>query len=120
MTLEADIFTALRGIVDDRVYPIVLPQNPVVPITPAIRYQFVSFAPDLDVCGSGADATAETRTQVDVFSTSYTTARSLRQQVITAMTGMDIPTALEGGFDDYESELKLYRCSMDFISRPSS
>lgn len=120
MSLEADIFNALKGLVGNRVYPLVLHQSQTVPITPAIRYQFISSEINGDVCGDGGDATANTRTQVDVYSTDYMTTRTLRQQVIAAMTAISKPTTWEGGSDDYESDLKLYRCSMDFITFPSS
>jgi hypothetical protein len=120
MSLESDIYTALRSLVGDRVYPLVLPQGAGVPITPAIRYQFISSEVTLDICGDGGDAVANTRTQVDVYSTTYMTARALRLQVIAAMTSMSTPTVLAGGFDDYEPDMKLYRCSIDFISHPSS
>lgn len=120
MSLEAEIFTALKGLVSNRVYPMILPQSQTVPITPAIRYQFISSEINADVCGDGGDGTANTRTQVDVYSVDYVTSRNLRLQVIQAMTGMPKPTTWEGGFDDYEPDLKLYRCSMDFVTFPSS
>lgn len=120
MTIEQEIFAALSPLVGARVYPLVLPQSPVVPVTPAIRYQFISSDPEADVCGDGGDETADTRTQVDVYSTTHPATRALRLQVIAAMRLLPTPTLWAGGSDDYDPELKLYVCTMDFISYPSS
>lgn len=120
MSLESDIFSALTGLAGGRVYPVILPQSASVPITPAIAYQFISSELDQDICGDGGDATANTRTQVDAYSTSHPTCRALRLQVIAAMGGLTKPTVWVGGFDDYDPVTKLYRCSLDFITYPSS
>jgi hypothetical protein len=120
MSLEQQVFAALGPLVANRVYPLVLPQSPSVPVTPAIKYQFISSQTDQDIFGDDGGLTANTRTQIDVFSTTHPAARALRLQIIAAMKAIATPTAWDGGFDDYDSELKLFRCSLDFTSYPSS
>lgn len=125
MSLESQVFAALKPLVPlqnggARVYPLILPQGQNTPITPAIRFQFISSETSTDVCGDGGDATANTRIQVDAYSVDFDTCRALRLQVIAAMTAMSTPTVWDGGFDDYEPDTKLYRCSMDFVTHPSS
>lgn len=119
MSLETDIFNALGPLVGNRVYPLVFPQSPSIPITPAIRYQFISSETNADICGDGGSALANTRTQVDVVSATFLTARELRLQVISAMQALPTTTLWDGGFEDYDPETKLYRCSMDFLTFPS-
>jgi hypothetical protein len=120
MALEQDIFAALGPLVAGRVYPLVLPAGPAAPTVPAIRYQFVSDTPGADICGDGGPGLSDTRTQVDVYHTTFDAARALRLQVVMAMQALTTPTLWEGGFDDFDSDLKLYRCVLDFITYPSS
>lgn len=125
MSLEAEIFAALKSFFPAsggkfRVYPLTFPQSPEVPEVPACRYVFISSDAVEDICGTDGDATANTRTQIDVLDATFVGARALRQSVIAAMSGLPTPTRYSGGFDDYDPELKLFRCSIDFISYPSS
>ncbi|WP_219209451.1 DUF3168 domain-containing protein [Variovorax boronicumulans] len=130
MSLEKEIFVALKGLVPVpvvppdppqwRVYPLTFPQAPAVPDVPAIRYVFVSSEVIEDLCGDDGDNTPNTRTQIDLLERTFPLARALRLQVIAAMGSLATPTRFAGGFDDYDPELKLYRCSLDFISYPSS
>ena len=120
MTLEQTIFAALAPLVANRVYASTFPQKPEVPITPAILFTFISDTPIQDICGDDAENTSDTRVQVDVYSTDFDSARALRLQVLAAMAAVTPPTRNEGGFSTYEPELKLHRCSMDFIHSPSS
>lgn len=120
MSLEQTVFTALSPLVGGRVHAVTIPQEPKTPITPAIVFSFPSDAVTPDICGDGGDATADTRIQVDVYSTDFDSARALRLQVLAAMALITPPTLWQGGFGSYEPDLKLHRCSMDFIHFPSS
>lgn len=124
MSLEADIFTALNAIsaFGGRVYPVIFPQSPTVPITPALRYTFLSGQSFEDICGTDDDAeTDDTRTQIDIVSADFKTCRGLRLEVIAAMQALATPTRRDGpGFDSYDFETRLYRHTIDFISSPSS
>lgn len=120
MSLEQKIYDALAPLVSSRVHSSTFPQQPAVPITPAILFTIVSETPVPDICGDDAANTADTRVQVDVYSASFDSARALRLQVLAAMALIDPPTRNEGGFSTYEPDLKLHRCSMDFMHYPSS
>lgn len=120
MSLESQVFAALKGLVANRVYPLILPQAQATPITPAIRYLFVSDGVITDICGDDGGETDDVRIQIDVYSVDFDTCRALRQQVIAAMKTFPVPNVREGGFDDYEPDTKLYRSSLDFITQPSS
>lgn len=122
MSLEAEIYPALAPLFPGpppRVYAVRFPQDPQRPAFPAARFTFISVAPVEDVCGTD-DETADVRVQIDVIDETFDGARAKRAAVITAMHGLATPTRMAGGFDDYDPELKLYRCSVDFLSYPSS
>lgn len=121
MSLEAEIFAAAAPLFPaQRVHAVTFPQAPVIPLVPAMRFVTISTEPVEDICGTDGDATANTRTQVDILDKTFDGARVLRLQVIAALGAMTTPTRFVGGFDDYDADLKLYRCSLDFISYPSS
>jgi len=120
MSLEQTIYQALAPLVANRVHASVFPQLPAVPVTPAILFTFISDEVTDDVCGDDAAQTANTRTQIDIYSTDFDSTRALRLQVLAAMAAISPPTRAAGGFSSYEPELKLHRVSLDFISYPSS
>lgn len=123
MSLEAEIYAALSpifpGSPNPRVYAVAFPQSPVIPVVPSVRFNFISAEPVEDICGTD-ETTANVRTQVDVLADNFDGARAKRLVVIAAMQSLPTPTRLAGGFDDYDPDLKLYRCSIDFLSYPSS
>ena len=88
MSLEQQIFAALSPLVSGRVHASTFPQLPAVPITPAILCTFVSADPGQDICGAGGQDVEDTRVQVDVYSTSFDSARALRLQVMAAMAAL--------------------------------
>lgn len=120
MTIEQTVVTTLSPFVSNLVHAVTFPQQPAVPTTPAILFTLVSDDPGQDICGAGNDTVADTRVQVDVYSTTFDSARSIRLQVLAAMAALTPPMIYQGGFGTYEPELKLHRCSMDFIQYPSS
>lgn len=109
MTLEADLFTALRSLVGNRVSPNVFPQPPAAPSWPAIRYSFVSIVPIVDICGDGDDSTAIPTVQLDVVAQSYKDVRALRLSVMAAMAAFDPPAILGLSTGTYDEETKTYR-----------
>ncbi|MET3915152.1 hypothetical protein ABID97_001934 [Variovorax sp. OAS795] len=120
MSLEQKVYDALKGLVSNRVYASTFPQLPAVPITPAILFTFISDETIDDICGDDTAQTANTRVQVDIYSTDFDSTRSLRIQALTAMAAVTPPTRCVGGFSTYEPDLKLHRVSLDFIHYPSS
>lgn len=127
MTLEADLFTALKNLVGNRVAPVTFPQAPNRPSWPAIRYTLISTVPVVDLCGDGDDRTAETRIQLDVVAESYIAVRTLRLQVMAAMAALYVDvstgeqtTILENSLSEYDSETKTFREILDYTIHGSS
>jgi Protein of unknown function (DUF3168) len=116
MTIEADLFTALSSLVENRVYPLAFPQTGATPpVWPGIRYTLVSVVPAIALCGDSGDEAADTRVQLDVVDRTYSDMRALRLEVLEAMRTFSPPAILENTSDDYDSETKTYRCTVDYI-----
>lgn len=122
MSVEQIVYGALSGLVSNRVHASVFPQVPSVPITPAILFTFAGNIVTQDICGAGTDDVADTRVQIDGYSTTFDTMRALRLQILAAMAALSPPFIWQGDnpVAPYDSDLKLHRCSMDFIQFPSS
>lgn len=118
--ISAVVFTALKNLVSNRVYPNTFPQAPAVQTWPAIRYVIISEQPIPDVCGTDDGSTDDTRVQVDAVALTYGAAVALRDQIITAMQGLAPPAVRESGFEEYDSETKTHRCVIDFLFCASS
>jgi len=114
MSLEADLFSALKSLVGNRMSPDTFPQPPAVPVWPAIRYTFVSNVPFVDLLGDGDDETSEPHVQLDVVATSFSAVRSLRLQVMAAMRTFAPPAILQNTTSEYDSETKTYREIMEY------
>ena len=122
MSLEQVVFSALSPLVGGRVHAVTIPQEPKTPITPAIVFSFSGNTVTTDVCGAGSDEEADTRVTVDIYSTTFDSARALRLQVLAAMALLSPPMVWQGDnpAQAYDIDLKLHRCSLDFIQFPSS
>lgn len=127
MTLAELIVQALAPLVPaathpagPAVYALRLPMANGPPAMPAIRYFFVSEVGPVDICGAGDGLTDDVRTQVDVWHSTFDEARALRLQVRAAMQALPVPTVFAGGGDDFDDDLQLWRCRLDFISYASS
>lgn len=119
--IEGQVFTALKGLVGNRCYPVVFPQpQGVLPDWPAIRYSVVSRFNHPDICGSDDVRTDDTRVQIDCVAQTHGAALSLRDQVIAAMMGLDPPAVRDGGFDTFDEETKTYRVVLDYLFSASS
>lgn len=120
MTLETAIFTALRSLVSDRVYPSTFPQAPSIPVWPAIRYTFISIEPVVDILGDGDDTTADSRIQIDAVASTFTAARYLRLEIMNVMRLFDPPAILEFSSAEYDADSKTHRSILDYAFYPSS
>jgi uncharacterized protein DUF3168 len=120
MTLEVDLFTALKSLVGNRVAPATFPQPPTVPVWPAIRYTFISNVPVLDICGDGDDETSEPRVQLDIVALTFKDVRALRLQVMAAMRLFVPPAILENTLSEYDAETQTFREIMDYSFHGSS
>src|SRR4051812_15153484 len=121
MTLEADIFNALKGLVSNRVYPLEFPQaNGGVPVWPAIRYTIISSVPFLDICGDNDEPTDAVRVQIDIVDETYAGMKSLARAVRYAMAMFDPPATLEGGSEEFDAETRTRRTILDYLFHGSS
>jgi len=111
---------SVAAVVAGHVYPLVLPQNPQGPpsLLPAIVYQRVTVLSAVDQDGN--DDVVGVRLQLDLWAQTFDALASLRALVSAALNGATSPD-LQGVFseseqDMYDSEVKLYRTSMDFMA----
>lgn len=117
---EAKIWEALRSLVNNRVYPVVFPQK-TKPEWPAIRYTRISTSPDLTLCGSGGDDTADSEFQIDVVASSWAGMITLVEDVKAAMNSITDPTPVWVNENmAFDQETKTYRCQLDYSFHPSS
>lgn len=119
MSIETDLFAALKGLVGNRVYAVNFPQAENMMTWPAIRYSFVGIVPAVTVCGDGGDDGAEVRVQLDLVHTDAASLRALRLQVMQAMRGFDPPAVNENSLELFDGETRTYRGILDYLIHPS-
>lgn len=114
--LEASIFTALSGasgvstIVGSRVYPLVIPQGAALP---AVTYTRISGP--LEMSLSGGAGLESVRVQIDAWSTTYASAKSLAAAIRAAMLAATaFKVASVSDRDLFEDETSVFRVSADF------
>lgn len=120
MSVETDLFTALKSLVGNRMSPNTFPQPPAVPVWPAIRYAIVDSVPVVELCGDGDDTTAQIRIQLDLVAKTYAGARSLRLSVMAAMRTFTPPAILELSSGEYDEETKTHREILQYSIHGSS
>jgi Protein of unknown function (DUF3168) len=122
VSIESQLFTALRGLVSDRVYPTEFPQpeGNEPPVWPALRFSIVSSVPVEDLCGDGDDTTADVTVQVDVVATTFDAMRALRLQVMAAMRTLPTPARLSSDFAVRDAETSTHRAVMTYEVSGSS
>lgn len=115
------IFAALRGLVDDRIYPNEFPQGNPLPIWPAIRYIIISGAPSPTLCGTADEDGDDVTVFIDVVAETYPAMRALKAQVITALQTTDPPCSRQpGGQEGPDGETKTQRVVMTYYFQQSS
>lgn len=121
MSLESDLFDALKTLVSNRVYPLTFWQpSGALPTWPAIRYTLSGAEPGATVCGDSGEATADVRVQLDLVATTYTALRTLRTAVLAAMVPFATPALWDGEDEEYDEETKTFRARLDYVIYPSS
>lgn len=110
--IEERIFTLLRGLVDDRVYPRIAPLNAAKPYITYFRAG--GRAPTF--LGREVTATNHAHMQINVWGTDALVVAQLAQAVSDAMTLATTIVAepLGAAVDDYEDDTKLYGSRQDF------
>lgn len=114
MTIEQQLFTALRGLVNDRVYPVIFQQpDGTLPPWPSIRYSMTN-TPIEDLCGDGDDETSDVSVQIDAVAETHGAMRTLRLAVMAAMRSLPTPARLQVDLDDFDEETKTYRAILRY------
>lgn len=116
MTVESDVRDVLindatvGAAIGTRVYPKILPPEATLP---AVVYHEISSVK----VGEGATlgGLRQTRIQLDIIDTSYTSTKTLRSNILAALNASTLTADLDGLADFYENEAKLYRETMDWI-----
>jgi hypothetical protein len=111
MSLEPQIFEALRGLVEDRVYPDIAPDAEL----PYITYQQVGGKPINFTDGATPDR-KNARIQVDVWAATRLEASRINAEVETAIRALSAlqPTVLTGRTDTYDPPTGARGAMQDF------
>jgi len=107
--IETDIFDALKDLVADRCYPLMMPQNPVLP---AIVYSRQASDPQYRL--EGGSSLSQVRVEIDCYAKTYDEAKSLSAEVRSAMEAASYKGTMIFDADFYEPDVKLYRVILDF------
>jgi hypothetical protein len=119
--ISAVVFTALRSLVNDRVYPSTFAQpDGNLPSWPAIRYTITAADPHAEICGTDVGETDDARVQIDVVAKSYGAMVTLRDQVMAALQTVTPPAVRDGSFETYDTETKTHRAVLEYSFYPSS
>jgi hypothetical protein len=102
--------TGLTALVSDRIYPIMMPQDPTLP---AITYQRISNSP-VNTIG-GFASLDNPHIQFDCWATSYSSVKALGDKLRKTIAAATTFNALQMSDQDlYEADTEIYRVSMDF------
>ena len=111
---ESDVYqllksnVAIKALINERVYPMVAPQNVVKPY---LTYQVIS---GLKLqCMGGQIYQGDYRMQIDCFSLTYSNVKAISEAVKNALIGFMTSSDINI-IDDYEDETKLFRQIIDF------
>lgn len=121
MSLKDDLFTALKALVSNRVYPDTFPQVSGVPYAPAIRYTLAGGTTWQDLCGDGEAETDDVRLQLDWIGRTADERETLTPLIRAAMKTLDPPCVMDGPVvTSFDSETKVYRAMAFWTSQGSS
>lgn len=107
--IETSVYTTLKNLVNNRCYPLQMPQNPTFP---AIVYTRIANTP-INVLDR-PPTIDQVRLQIDAYAKTYTAAKDLGKQVRDAMESATFKATLQTDDDFFEAETDLYRVSLDF------
>jgi hypothetical protein len=107
--IETDIFDALKDLVANRCYPLMMPQNPTLP---AIVYSRQASTPQYRL--EGGSSLSQIRMEIDCYANTYEDAKSLASEVRSAMELAAFKGTMIFDADFYEPDVKLYRVVLDF------
>lgn len=120
MSLEVELVTYLgqdvvvAALIADRAYPLVLPQEPVLP---AISYQRISDPPIRSQTGISA---RNPRVRFNCWDRTYDGAVALEEALIAALDSRafgpaEVKSIYDGGLDDRDPDTGLFRRIVEFL-----
>lgn len=113
MSMSAQIFTALRNLVADRVYPDVGPDAPIVPY---MTYQRVGGDP-INYLDNSQPGKGNARMQISVWAATHTEAELLIQQAETALrAAANLSATVSAGPMSTSDPVTKYRGMIQFFS----
>lgn len=112
MSIESEVYNALKGLVANRVFPDVAPLGTARPF---LTYQGVGGGV-VNFLDPTIPSKKNKRMQINVWADSRTAAASLAEQVEDVMRTVTVlqPTVLGAAISTFEPDTKLYGCTQDF------
>jgi hypothetical protein len=111
MTIQEQLQALIATATTASVFPIVATQDAPYP---HITYQRISSRNENVMDGNGSTPISNCRMQIDVWAKTYAQAQALNDHVATAMKGWSVQNVQISSRDLYESDVKIYRMSMDY------
>lgn len=102
-------FAQLNSMISIRIYPMMMPQDPILP---AVTYQRIGNSPINTV--SGAAGLDNPRIQFDCWATTYESVKALGDTVRKALAVAPFAALQMSDGDMYDYDTEIYRVSMDF------
>ena len=107
--IETEIYDALKSLVNDRCYPVLMPQNTPYP---ALAYSRQASDPQYRI--EGRASLTQVRISIDCYAATYDEVKTLSDQIRTAMETASFKGTMIFDADFYEPDVKVYRVLMDF------
>ena len=107
--IEEQVFDALKSLVSNRCYPLLMPENPTYP---SIVFTRISSTPENTL--NGGATIDQVRFQIDIYSETYAGAKALAASVRTAMEAASFKGLLQTDQDFFEPDVTIYRVTQDF------
>ena len=114
-TFEADLTTLLGNLCSGRCYPLVNTSPTIV--APYITFQGL-YAVPLLLTASNSNGRQSARLQIDVWGTTFSSAKTLAKSVKTEMDTWTIPNVIIDSQDLYEEVSKEYRVLLEYSVWP--
>lgn len=109
MNVETIVYSALSGLANGKVYPLVAPEK----VTGSfIVYTRIASTPQNHLNGSAT--LDQVRIQVDTYASTYSACKALAVQVRSNLESSSCKALLQTEQDFFEPDLKLYRISQDY------
>jgi hypothetical protein len=112
---EAELQTLLGNLCSGRCYPLINTTPTIV--SPYITFQLIYSTPLL-VTDSSSNGRQSVRVQIDVWGTTFSSAKTLAKSVRTAMDGWTTPNVIIDSQDLYEEVSKEYRVLLEYSVWP--